>query len=121
MVATPAMYMIPVPLETAEASRAWKYPDIKGFSALFMQQWSPSPPTKCGHSGQSNTKARLLYIRHTFVLHNPSERTSRIVNYPAYVMITRSSLSFKQIARRVQVLDFVSVLLLIIIIIIKYK
>ena len=86
-----------------------------------MQLWSPSPPTKCGRSGQSRTKARLLYIRHTFVLHNPSERTSRIVNYPAYVMITRFSLSFKQIARRVQVLDFASVLLLIIIIIIKYK
>lgn len=121
MVATPAMYMIPVPLETAEASRAWKYPDIKGFSALFMQLWSPSPPTKCGHSGQSRTKARLLYIRHTFVLYILSDRLTRIVNYPAYVMITRFSLSFKQIARRVQVLDFVSVLLLIIIIIIKYK
>ena len=64
MGAPPAVYTIPVPLETEEASRAWKYPDIKGFSALSMQLWSPSPPTKCGHSGQSNTLARLLYIRH---------------------------------------------------------
>ncbi len=45
MAALPAMYTIPVPLETAEASRARRYPDIKGFSALFMQLWSPSPPT----------------------------------------------------------------------------
>lgn len=121
MGAPPAVYTIPVPLETEEASRAWKYPDIKGFSALFMQLWSPSPPTKCGHSGQSNTKARLLYIRHTFTLHILSDRLTRMINYPCYVIITRFSLSFKQIARRVQVLDFVSVLLLIIIIIIKYK
>jgi len=83
MVATPAMYMIPVPLETAEASRAWKYPDIKGFSALFMQLWSPSPLSQCGHSGQSNTKARLLYIRHTFVLQKLYDRVTRMINYPA--------------------------------------
>ena len=121
MVATPALYTIPVFLETEEAWRAWKYPDIKGFSALFMQQWSPSPLSQCGHSGQSNTLARLLYIRHTFVLQKLYDRVTRIVNYPAYVIITRFSLSFKQITRRVQVLDFVSVLLLIIIIIIKYK
>lgn len=69
MGAPPAVYTIPVFLETEEAWRAWKYPDIKGFSALSMQLWSPSPPTKCGHSGQSRTKARLLYIRHTFTLH----------------------------------------------------
>ena len=64
MVATPAMYMIPVPLETAEASRARKYPDIKGYSITFRHKWSPRPPTKCGRSGQSRTKARLSYIRH---------------------------------------------------------
>ena len=99
MGAPPALYTIPVFLETEEASRAWKYPDIKGFSALSMQLWSPSPPTKCGRSGQSRTKARLLYIRHTFTLHWLSDRLTRMINYPCYVIITRFSLSFKQIAR----------------------
>ena len=34
--ALPAMYTMPVLLETAEASRARRYPDIKGFSALLL-------------------------------------------------------------------------------------
>jgi len=113
--------MIPVTLETAEASRARKYPDIKGYSITFRHKWSPSPLSQCGHSGQSRTKARLLYIRHTFVLRILHERMTGMIKYPCCVIITRFSLSFKQIARKGQVLDFIGFLLLIIIIIIKYK
>ena len=52
MVAKPAMYMIPVPLETAEASRAWKYPDIKGFSALLCNCGRLARPPSAGIAGK---------------------------------------------------------------------
>jgi len=56
MVATPAMYMIPVPLETAEASRAWKYPDIKGFSALLCNCGRQARPPSAGVAGKVELK-----------------------------------------------------------------
>lgn len=52
MVATPAMYTIPVPLETGEASRAWKYPDIKGFSALLCNCGRQARPPSAGVAGK---------------------------------------------------------------------
>jgi hypothetical protein len=56
MVATPAMYTIPVPLETAEASRAWKYPDIKGFSALLCNCGRLARPPSAGVAGKVELK-----------------------------------------------------------------
>jgi hypothetical protein len=56
MVATPAMYMIPVPLETAEASRAWKYPDIEGFSALLCNCGRQARPPSAGVAGKVELK-----------------------------------------------------------------
>ena len=56
MVAKPAMYMIPVPLETAEASRAWKYPDIKGFSALLCNCGRQARPPSAGVAGKVELK-----------------------------------------------------------------
>ena len=56
MVAKPAMYMKPVPLETAEASRAWKYPDIKGFSALLCNCGRQARPPSAGIAGKVTLK-----------------------------------------------------------------
>ena len=52
MGAPPAVYTIPVPLETGEASRAWKYPDIKGFSALLCNCGRQARPPSAGIAGK---------------------------------------------------------------------
>ena len=52
MVAPPAVYTIPVSLETEEASRAWKYPDIKGFSALLCNCGRQARPLSAGIAGK---------------------------------------------------------------------
>ena len=56
MGAPPAVYTIPVPLETAEASRAWKYPDIKGFSALLCNCGRQARPPSAGIAGKVTLK-----------------------------------------------------------------
>ena len=56
MGAPPAVYTIPVPLETGEASRAWKYPDIKGFSALLCNCGRQARPPSAGVAGKVELK-----------------------------------------------------------------
>ena len=56
MGAPPAVYTIPVPLETGEASRAWKYPDIKGFSALLCNCGRQARPPSAGIAGKVELK-----------------------------------------------------------------
>jgi len=50
------LYMIPVPLETAEASRARRYPDIKGFSALLCNCGRLARPPSAGVAGKVELK-----------------------------------------------------------------
>ena len=50
--ALPAMYTMPVLLETAEASRARRYPDIKGFSALLCNCGRLARPPSAGIAGK---------------------------------------------------------------------
>jgi hypothetical protein len=52
MGAPPAVYTIPVFLETEEAWRAWKYPDIKGFSALLCNCGRLARPPSAGIAGK---------------------------------------------------------------------
>ena len=52
MGAPPAVYTIPVFLETEEAWRAWKYPDIKGFSALLCNSGRQARPASAGIAGK---------------------------------------------------------------------
>ena len=56
MDAPPALYTIPVVLETGEAWRAWKYPDIKGFSAFWGTLGRQARPPSAGIAGKVELK-----------------------------------------------------------------
>lgn len=73
MGAPPAVYTIPVPLETEEASRAWKYPDIKGFSALLCNCGRQARPPSAGIAGKVELKhaccilSTLLFYKNSMI------------------------------------------------------